>query len=64
MGLACQKLFKKLKIKQINVIGFCWEVGPNALTLFESVLGLAWALGLAAKPDPTAFSREGNAPSS
>jgi hypothetical protein len=58
MGLACQKLFKKLKIKQINVIGFSWEVGPNALALFESILGLA------AKPDPTVFSREGNAPSS
>jgi len=36
------------------------------LTLFGSVLGLAWqpdstALGPAAKSDPTTFGREGNA---
>jgi hypothetical protein len=58
--LARRKLFQKLKIKQITVVGSCWEAEPNALALFRSVLGLVLALGPTAKPDPIAFGREGN----
>jgi len=44
----------------------CFEPDPTLLTLFGSVLGLAWqpdstALGPAAKSDPTTFGREDNA---
>jgi len=49
-------------------LGLARQQDPTLLVHFESVLGLAWQpnptmLGLAAKPDPTAFSREDNASS-
>ncbi|KAJ6932201.1 hypothetical protein NC651_007802 [Populus alba x Populus x berolinensis] len=40
---------------RLNTIGSYLEAGPNSITPFGSVLGLA------AKPEPTAFDKEGNA---
>jgi hypothetical protein len=69
MGLAGQPNPRSMGLANIflKCFGSAWPATPIAITPFGSVSGLAWqpdptTFGFVAKPEPSAFDREGNTP--